>query len=198
MTNPAATLATFSDFRIVKTRKLAQFVFEVPIEDADKALAALGGLPRSDGERWCGIALITKSASPEADAGHDSTVTLSSAKAGDGGLSAPEPAPSEAVAGGAPPVLRSHSEAGKQRRHFSELPLPTQAALLSQDERFQKWILPICTDGDRTELAAQEIRVECAVGSRADIKPGTQAAERFARLLDNYYSNTGQTAEQRS
>lgn len=54
----AATRATFSDFRLIKTRKVAQLVFEVPIEEADGALQTLGGLPRSDDERWCGIALL--------------------------------------------------------------------------------------------------------------------------------------------
>lgn len=60
MDNAAATLATFSDFRLVKGRKVAQLIFECPIEKADEALLALGGLPRSDLERWCGIALVEK------------------------------------------------------------------------------------------------------------------------------------------
>ena len=58
MTDSAAIKATFSDFQLVKTRKLAKLIFEVPIEEADKALSVLGGLPRSDGERWVGIALL--------------------------------------------------------------------------------------------------------------------------------------------
>ena len=51
-----AISATFSDFRIVKGRKVAQFVFETPLEAADDALSKLGGLPRPDAERWVGIA----------------------------------------------------------------------------------------------------------------------------------------------
>ncbi len=35
--------ATFSDFRLVKGRKVCQLVCEVPLEQADAALAALGG-----------------------------------------------------------------------------------------------------------------------------------------------------------
>lgn len=58
MSAPAATKATFADFRIIKGRKQAQLVFEVPIEQADAALIALGGLPRSDDERWCAIARL--------------------------------------------------------------------------------------------------------------------------------------------
>jgi hypothetical protein len=43
---PAATQGTFSDFRLIKGRKVCQIVIEVPIEQADQALAALGGLPQ--------------------------------------------------------------------------------------------------------------------------------------------------------
>lgn len=64
----AATRATFSDFRIVKGRKVAQLVFEVPLEGADAALAALGGLPQPAAERWCGIARLTDEAAHKPDA----------------------------------------------------------------------------------------------------------------------------------
>lgn len=55
----SAIRATFSDFRTVKSRKVAQLVMEVPIEEADAALRTLGGVPRPDIERWVGIAPIT-------------------------------------------------------------------------------------------------------------------------------------------
>lgn len=55
MTN-AAFKATFEDFRIVKGRKVCQLVLEVPLEGADKALEALGGLPRPDDPMWVGVA----------------------------------------------------------------------------------------------------------------------------------------------
>lgn len=50
--------ATFSDFRLVKGRKVCQIVLEVPIEGADKALSVLGGLPNPAEERWVGVARI--------------------------------------------------------------------------------------------------------------------------------------------
>lgn len=58
MSAPAAIKGTFSDFKLIKTRKLAQVIIEIPIEQADAALTALGGLPRSDTERWVAIALL--------------------------------------------------------------------------------------------------------------------------------------------
>src|SRR4051812_4591789 len=58
MTDAAVTQATFSDFRLVKGRKVAQLVFEVPIEQADQALAALGGLPQPATEAWVALARL--------------------------------------------------------------------------------------------------------------------------------------------
>lgn len=65
---PAATKACFSDFRIVKGRKVCQLVFELPIEAADEALQALGGLPQPATERWFGIARLTEEAARKPDA----------------------------------------------------------------------------------------------------------------------------------
>jgi hypothetical protein len=58
LSNPAAIKATFSDFRLIKSRKIAQVILELPIEEGDKALEALGGLPRPDREAWVGIARL--------------------------------------------------------------------------------------------------------------------------------------------
>ncbi len=55
-----AILATFSDFKTVKTRSTAQLIFEIPIDQADHALKMLGGIPQPAEERWCGIALAPK------------------------------------------------------------------------------------------------------------------------------------------
>ena len=54
----AAFSATFSDFKVIRGRKVCQLVFEVPIENADAALAALGGVPRPDAEIWVGVARL--------------------------------------------------------------------------------------------------------------------------------------------
>lgn len=59
-----AISATFSDFRIVKGRKVAQLIFETPLEAADEALRMLGGLPRPDAERWVGIAPLKTAPTP--------------------------------------------------------------------------------------------------------------------------------------
>ena len=50
--------ATFSDFRLVKGRKVAQIVLECPLEQADAALAVLGGVPNPASERWVAVARL--------------------------------------------------------------------------------------------------------------------------------------------
>lgn len=59
----AAFQATYADFKLIKSRGQAQFVFEVPLDKADAALKALGGLPRPDQETWVGVARL-KGAEP--------------------------------------------------------------------------------------------------------------------------------------
>lgn len=70
MTQPAAFRATYSDLRFVKTRKVAQIVLEMPLENADAFLAAFG-TPNPAEEKWCAIARLTdkqpKEAAPETD-----------------------------------------------------------------------------------------------------------------------------------
>ena len=48
----------YADFKLIKTRKQAQFIFEVPLEDATAALKVMGGLPRPDQETWAAIAVL--------------------------------------------------------------------------------------------------------------------------------------------
>ena len=50
--------AAYADLKVVKTRQVAQLVFEVPLAEADAALEVLGGVPRPDVEVWAGIARI--------------------------------------------------------------------------------------------------------------------------------------------
>jgi hypothetical protein len=57
---PAAFSATYSDFKVIRTRDTAQFIFEVPLKAADHALKVLGGVPQPMEERWVGIARLEK------------------------------------------------------------------------------------------------------------------------------------------
>ena len=55
--------ATYSDWKLVKTRQVVQIVFEVPLAEADAAYELLGGMPAPASERWFGIAAIRNSES---------------------------------------------------------------------------------------------------------------------------------------
>jgi hypothetical protein len=56
LSSPAAIRGTFSDFRLIKGRKCAQIICEIPIEEADAALSVLGGIPQPASERWIALA----------------------------------------------------------------------------------------------------------------------------------------------
>jgi hypothetical protein len=60
---PAAIQATFADFRLIKGRKQAQLVLEIPIEEADNALAVLGGIPQPQSDCWVAVARLNGVAS---------------------------------------------------------------------------------------------------------------------------------------
>lgn len=58
MNTPAAFRATYSDWKLVKTRGVVQVIFEVPLADSDTAYEILGGMPNHANERWFGIAAL--------------------------------------------------------------------------------------------------------------------------------------------
>lgn len=54
-----AIQGTYADFKIVKSRGVAQFIIEVPIEQANQAINHFG-LPDSHLEKWVAIALLNQ------------------------------------------------------------------------------------------------------------------------------------------
>ncbi len=62
MKDAAAFQATYSDWRLIKGRKVVQVVFEVPMEAANEAYQALGGMPNPAAEVWCAIARLVQPA----------------------------------------------------------------------------------------------------------------------------------------
>ena len=65
---PTAFKATYSDWKLVKTRGVVQIVFEVPLAEADDAYELLCGMPIIAKERWFGIAAIKSPEEKEATA----------------------------------------------------------------------------------------------------------------------------------
>jgi hypothetical protein len=58
MNKPSAIRATYSDWKLVRTRQIVQIVFEVPLAEADLAYEVLGGMPNPASEQWFAIAPI--------------------------------------------------------------------------------------------------------------------------------------------
>lgn len=50
--------ATYSDWRLIKGRKVVQVVFEVPLEAAGNVHDILGGMPDPSKSVWCAIARL--------------------------------------------------------------------------------------------------------------------------------------------
>jgi hypothetical protein len=63
---PLAIRASYSDLKLVKTRQVAQLIFEIPISDFDAAYDVLGGLPTPDSEKWFAIAALKEPTVAEA------------------------------------------------------------------------------------------------------------------------------------
>lgn len=137
----AAFKATYAEWRVIKTRATVQLVFELPIEQADEAYQALGGMPIAAREVWCAIARLNLVGSSAVEHG----------------------AVNASVAGSIP--------ARSSTRAFHELAPAQQAGILCNERAFrlflaEKFDMPI-PDPDE---AASVIRHHCKVKSRAEIK----------------------------
>lgn len=182
--------ATFSDFRMVKTRKVLQIVCEVPLEQAQRALKILG-VPDPGAETWVALAVLdlSKQDAQEKAVGHP-----------DGNQAQPPqtPAGDGPIAGGNTP---------KARRPFHELPLSQQAAIRCGEPSFQEWCGfgphvrfsdgAIPTERERADGAASRVRQDCDVESRSELDTNPEAAARWRALETQYLRDTGQMAEAR-
>jgi hypothetical protein len=118
-----------------------------------------------------------------------------SIEASPGGL--PSQAPAKQDTG------QQRGEAGKPRRHFDELPMSQQAALLCNDERFIRWVQDetgwkAAPGQSWRDAVADYVRYTCTVTSRADIAADQRSGQAFARMLATFRQDTGQMAEQRA
>ncbi len=151
MSEFAAIQGTFADFKLIKTRKLAQLVIEIPIEQADHALECLGGVPRSDMERWVAVARLNMSDASTREGG-DGKRTL------------------EAHAGEA----EATTSATKPKR---EMTLANRIGMLCGDKRFQEYLktehpesVPHCSNDECKDCAEYAVERLCNVTSLSDIK----------------------------
>lgn len=153
-----AIQATFVDLRTVKTRSTMQLIFEVPLEAADKALAALGGVPIPGSDRWVGIArLVAPEARSEPAEPHKDLALSMAGKA----RYAAQGSGDQAV---------------------------TRAVLLAKDERFQDWLVGTERTHQLGERAAAEyIREACGCEvSRREIATDPEKLRLFGALETSF------------
>ena len=163
--------ACYSDWKLVKTRKVVQIVFEVPIEYEKAAYAVLGGMPDAAAEKWFGIVRLPvndddmKEVMPNTVAGPDKAKSVS-----DPSTDKTQPGRVADKASGRAPMS-----------------LAQRAGMLCNDRLF--WIFlekrfPFgCHDPDD---AAWIVRRACGVKSRADIDASNVAAAQWHEIDEAY------------
>jgi hypothetical protein len=144
--------ATYSDWKLIKTRGVVQVVMEVPLAEADAAYQILGGMPDFSQERWFGVAplkihLVEKE------------MTTPSSK------SSPQPTPH-------PPAA-----AKREKMHWREVQPATQAALRCDQATFWAFLREVegYPDVESPETAAVAVRHLCKVSSRAELSANHKA-----------------------
>lgn len=185
MTKLAAFRGSYADWRLIKTRGCVQVVFEIPLAESDAAYQALGGMPNSASERWFGIARL-----------NDGVDTPSEAA---GERVAPDntPAASPKLNGSCIPgeaAGRSRQDRGEADQPYkprkpvaADKKLAQQAGILCSEPAFQRFLTETGLAPDMTEHdAADCVRDFCGVISRAEIAPGSKAAELWIDLRGKY------------
>lgn len=167
MTRPAAFKATYSDWKLIKTRSVVQIVFEVPLNEADAAYHVVGGMPDVGAERWFGIAAI------KLGGGTGSQLTPPVEAAGPCGEAADRPhKPRKPVA--------------------AEKRLAQQAGILCADPVFWAFLREAVTervphfDARDEESATRAVREFCCVESRALITPDSEAGAYWNELYSRF------------
>lgn len=153
-----AVQAAFSEIQIIKSRSVMVLKCEVPLEVADKVLAALGGIPIPGEERWLALArIMPPEARPEPAEPHKDL-----ARSMDGRARYAEQTP------------------GEQAR--------TRAALLAKDPRFQGWLTAAGRTIQADErTAAEYIREWCGCEeSRREIATDPEKLRAFERLEGSF------------
>jgi hypothetical protein len=182
----SALRAAFADFKLVRTRGVAQLVMEVPIEEADAALALLGGVPKAAAEKWVGIAPLL-----ESDGDRETSPEKPEPPARPGGRPAPsdDPLGQISLAAHAKKMVESEKRAGERIR--------TRAVMLCKDRKFQEWICGADAEEDMEAEASEALRRELGIDSRSELALHIPAQKRFLDLEARFRAETGQMAERR-
>lgn len=177
--------ATYSDWKLIRTRKVVQIVLEVPIEAADHAYKVLGGMPNPASEIWVGVARF-KSENPRSlhDASQHDRPSLPEVKLEGGQKRAAE---QSVAAAKLPDGHGSQARAGANRKSWHDMPPAQQAGILCADKSFITFLASEYQRGcDNETEAADIVRWYCDVFSRTELKRGSQASVKWQELVFKY------------
>jgi hypothetical protein len=192
----AAFRATYSDWRLIKGRKVVQIVFELPLELSGSAYDALGGMPNTAAEVWCGIARLDVSKIGGNEVANGEALSLSNP-----GLASPSIHEGEAAGPSTLAVTLSATTASASRRGepSPDKPLKERKPTKPEDRLKLKAAL-LCSApmfwtyfGERlgqtinnAETAATFLRGLCGVTSRREIISNTPAGDKFEQLYSDF------------
>jgi hypothetical protein len=172
---PAALEAVYSDWKVVKTRKVIQLVFEIPVEADQTAYKVMGGMPDHASSRWFAIARLNQqpakggreATSPSL---HENTLTQP----------AEEPTP-------------------RAPKPFHEKSYTQQAWEMCRNTRFQQYMREqhpkswgFLNNGTPEERTTMLVRWMCQVKSRSEIKPDMASGRAWKSLMRWYHEWTQQ------
>lgn len=164
---PAVFQATYSDWRLVKGRKVVQVVFEIPLEQSNLAYEVLGGMPHPGESVWCAVARLQAAAAQR---------------------SAPALSPPSPEQGPVPGPLQS--PAGPGRKSWHELAPSAQAGIRCHDPIFWAFLRESKSRPEVQGIATAEVAVReiCGVESRSLFKTDARAAASWLALDDEFTS----------
>jgi hypothetical protein len=167
-TNHADVLqATYSDIKIIKTRKVLQISVEVPLEHFDLAMMVLGGAPMPDKETWLGIVRLDKAV-----------------------VSQPPPEHKAEEKAASPPAPQTDpAPAHRTKKAWGEMPATQRAVLRCEDHRFRSWLTAIGRIDHSTEEATLAYVRRIAQGSRSNLgKSGFEKETEAWNAVDRAYA----------
>jgi hypothetical protein len=172
----AAFKATYSDWKLLRTRKVVQIVLEVPVELADHAYRVLDGMPLSGEEIWVAVARLNA----------ESEVMPNQLSNGQHALQRSDDDSSKHDARPAP-AMAQPTQPARAKQSWDELSPAQQAGMLCADKSFIQFLAGEYQRGcDDENEAADIVRWYCDVESRAEIKRGTRANVLFQELVGKY------------
>ncbi len=177
--------ATYSDWKLIRSRKVVQVVLELPIELSNQAYDVLGGMPNPASEIWVGVARLQSENDDETpkEAANPAPTSKSAA--------APEQ-PARALTGEEQEVMhralhRSTDKPVRAPRPFTSLPLSQQAAMLCQEAAFGRFFEEVYDEHvNRSGDVPNILRRRCGVASRREFAPDNEAGKMFIRYRDEF------------